>query len=66
MSDESLIVNKTGTIFLAGSYLVKAAIGESIDNENLGGAHTQTEISGVCDYKVETIGMPQIYSRYNK
>ena len=53
MSDESLIVNKTGTIFLAGSYLVKAAIGESIDNENLGGAHTQTEISGVCDYKVE-------------
>ena len=53
MSDESLIVNKTGTIFLAGSYLVKAAIGESIDNENLGGALTQTEISGVCDYKVE-------------
>ncbi|MGB1729028.1 MAG: acyl-CoA carboxylase subunit beta [Crocinitomicaceae bacterium] len=53
MSDESLIVNNTGTIFLAGSYLVKAAIGESIDNENLGGAHTQTEISGVCDYKVE-------------
>ena len=53
MSDESMIVNKTGTIFLAGSYLVKAAIGESIDNENLGGAHTQTEISGVCDYKVE-------------
>ena len=53
MSDESLIVNKTGTIFLAGSYLVKAAIGESIDNENLGGAYTQTEISGVCDYKVE-------------
>ena len=53
MSDESLIVNKTGTIFLAGSYLVKAAIGESIENEELGGAHTQTEISGVCDYKVE-------------
>lgn len=53
MSDESLIVNKTGTIFLAGSYLVKAAIGESIENEKLGGAHTQTEISGVCDYKVE-------------
>ncbi len=50
MSDESLIVNKTGTIFLAGSYLVKAAIGESIDNETLGGAHTQTSISGVCDY----------------
>lgn len=53
MSDESLIVNKTGTIFLAGSYLVKAAIGESIDNETLGGATTHTEISGVCDYKCE-------------
>ena len=51
MSDESLIVDKTGTIFLAGSYLVKAAIGESIDNETLGGATTQTSISGVCDYK---------------
>ncbi len=54
MSDESLIVNKTGTIFLAGSYLVKAAIGENIDNENLGGATTQTEVSGICDYKVES------------
>ncbi len=53
MSDESLIVNKTGTIFLAGSYLVKAAIGETIDNEALGGALTHTEISGVCDYKTE-------------
>jgi acetyl-CoA carboxylase carboxyltransferase component len=53
MSDESLIVNKTGTIFLAGSYLVKAAIGESIDNETLGGATTHTELSGVCDYKTE-------------
>ncbi|MDX2361189.1 MAG: acyl-CoA carboxylase subunit beta [Crocinitomicaceae bacterium] len=53
MSDESLIVNKTGTIFLAGSYLVKAAIGESIDNETLGGATTHTEISGVCDYITE-------------
>jgi len=53
MSDESLIVNKTGTIFLAGSYLVKAAIGESIENETLGGATTQTEVSGICDYKVE-------------
>lgn len=53
MSDESLIVNKTGTIFLAGSYLVKAAIGETIDNETLGGASTHTEISGVCDYKTE-------------
>jgi 3-methylcrotonyl-CoA carboxylase beta subunit len=50
MSDESLIVNETGTIFLAGSYLVKAAIGESIDNETLGGAHTHTAVSGVCDY----------------
>lgn len=53
MSDESLIVNKTGTIFLAGSYLVKAAIGEQIENEELGGATSQTEISGICDYKVE-------------
>src|SRR6056297_3304454 len=53
MSDESLIVNKTGTIFLAGSYLVKAAIGENIDNETLGGATTHSEISGVTDYKVE-------------
>lgn len=53
MSDESLIVNKTGTIFLAGSYLVKAAIGETIDNETLGGATTHTEISGVCDYNTE-------------
>lgn len=53
MSDESLIVNKTGTIFLAGSYLVKAAIGETIDNETLGGAFTHTEISGICDYKSE-------------
>lgn len=52
MSDESLIVDKTGTIFLAGSYLVKAAIGETIDNETLGGATTQAEISGVIDYKV--------------
>ena len=53
MSDESLIVNKTGTIFLAGSYLVKAAIGESIDNETLGGATTHCEISGVTDYKAK-------------
>ena len=52
MSDESLIVDKTGSIFLAGSYLVKAAIGEEIDNETLGGATTHTEISGVTDYKV--------------
>ena len=51
MSDEALIVYKTGSIFLAGSYLVKAAIGESIDNETLGGATTHCEISGVIDYK---------------
>jgi acetyl-CoA carboxylase carboxyltransferase component len=51
MSDEALIVEKTGTIFLAGSYLVKAAIGEDIDNETLGGATTHSEISGVTDYK---------------
>ena len=51
MSDEALIVNKTGSIFLAGSYLVKAAIGEIIDNETLGGASTHCEISGVTDYK---------------
>ena len=54
MSDEALIVNKTGTIFLAGSYLVKAAIGEDIDNETLGGAETHCEISGVTDYKSES------------
>ena len=54
MSDESLIVDRTGTIFLAGSYLVKAAIGEDIDNEILGGATTHTEISGVCDYNVSS------------
>ena len=51
MSDEALIVDKTGSIFLAGSYLVKAAIGETIDNETLGGATTHCEISGVTDYK---------------
>ena len=53
MSDESIIVDKTGSIFLAGSYLVKAAIGELIENEKLGGATTHTEISGVCDYKAK-------------
>ncbi len=53
MSDESLIVDKTGSIFLAGSYLVKAAIGEDIDNETLGGATTQTAISGVVDHKAQ-------------
>tara|TARA_R110001583_G_scaffold114876_6_gene265388 strand:- start:57 stop:1685 length:1629 start_codon:yes stop_codon:yes gene_type:complete len=51
MSDEAIIVDKTASIFLAGSYLVKAAIGESIDNETLGGATTHSEISGVADYK---------------
>ena len=53
MSDESIIVEKTGSIFLAGSYLVKAAIGEDIDNETLGGADTHSGISGVTDYKVK-------------
>jgi 3-methylcrotonyl-CoA carboxylase beta subunit len=53
MSDEDLIVDKTASIFLAGSYLVKAAIGESIDNETLGGATTHCEISGVTDYKAK-------------
>ncbi len=51
MSDEAIIVDGTASIFLAGSYLVKAAIGENIDNETLGGATTHTEISGVADYK---------------
>jgi len=51
MSDEAMIVDKTGSIFLAGSYLVKAAIGENIDNETLGGATTHCEVSGVTDYK---------------
>lgn len=53
MSDEALIVDKTGSIFLAGSYLVKAAIGENVDNETLGGATTHCEISGVTDYKAK-------------
>jgi acetyl-CoA carboxylase carboxyltransferase component len=53
MSDEALIVDKTGSIFLAGSYLVKAAVGEIIDNETLGGAATHCEISGVTDYKAK-------------
>ena len=51
MCDEALIVEKTGSVFLAGSHLVKAAIGENIDNEKLGGAHTHCDISGVTDYK---------------
>tara|TARA_Y100000385_G_scaffold21592_1_gene21174 strand:- start:10186 stop:11814 length:1629 start_codon:yes stop_codon:yes gene_type:complete len=53
MSDEAIIVDKTASIFLAGSYLVKAAIGESVDNETLGGASTHCEISGVADYKAK-------------
>lgn len=53
MSDEALIVDGTGSVFLAGSYLVKAAIGEDVDNETLGGATTHTEISGVTDYKMD-------------
>jgi acetyl-CoA carboxylase carboxyltransferase component len=53
MSDEANIVEGTGSIFLAGSYLVKAAIGETIDNETLGGATTHCEISGVTDYKAK-------------
>ncbi|MDP1973022.1 acyl-CoA carboxylase subunit beta [Sediminibacterium sp.] len=54
MSDETLMVEGNGSIFLAGSYLVKAAIGEDIDNETLGGANTHTEISGIADYKFKT------------
>ncbi len=53
MSDEAIIVEKTGSIFLAGSYLVKAAIGEDVENELLGGADTHSGISGVTDYKVK-------------
>ncbi|MEL7020856.1 MAG: acyl-CoA carboxylase subunit beta [Bacteroidota bacterium] len=53
MSDEALIVDGTGSIFLAGPYLVKAAIGEDVDKETLGGATTQSEISGVTDYKMK-------------
>lgn len=53
MSDEALIVKKTGSIYLAGSYLVKAAIGEEVDNETLGGSSTHCEISGVTDYECE-------------
>jgi 3-methylcrotonyl-CoA carboxylase beta subunit len=52
MSDEAMIVDKTGSIFLAGSYLVKAAVGEDVDNETLGGATTHCEISGVTDHKM--------------
>ncbi|HEX8315616.1 MAG TPA: carboxyl transferase domain-containing protein [Flavisolibacter sp.] len=54
MSDETLMVEDQGSIFLAGPYLVKAAIGEDIDIETLGGAVTHTEISGIADYKFKT------------
>ncbi len=54
MSDETLMVNGNGSIYLAGPYLVKAAIGESVDSETLGGAVTHTEISGIADYKFDT------------
>lgn len=54
MSDETLMVEGNGSIFLAGPYLVKAAIGESIDIQTLGGAKTHTEISGIADYKFDT------------
>lgn len=54
MSDETLMVEGNGSIFLAGPYLVKAAIGEEIDGETLGGAITHTEISGTADYKFQT------------
>ena len=53
MSDEAIIVKETGTIFLAGSYLVKSAIGENVDSQTLGGAMTHSEISGVVDYTAE-------------
>jgi acetyl-CoA carboxylase carboxyltransferase component len=52
MSDEAIIVEKTGSIFLAGPYLVKAAVGEDVDKETLGGSHTHSSISGVVDYAV--------------
>ena len=54
MSDETLMVEGNGSIYLAGPYLVKAAIGENIDSETLGGAATHTEISGIADYKFKT------------
>ena len=68
MSDEAMIVDKTGSIFLAGSYLVKAAIGESIDNETLGGATTHCEISGVTDFKAkdDTAALDRIKSVVGK
>src|SRR5450631_3315750 len=54
MSDETLMVEGNGSIYLAGPYLVKAAIGEEMDNETLGGAVTHTSISGIADYKFKT------------
>ena len=68
MSDEAMIVEKTGSIFLAGSYLVKAAIGEEIDNETLGGAATHSEISGVTDnkFKNDEECLDYIKSIFNK
>ena len=68
MSDEAMIVDKTGSIFLAGSYLVKAAIGEEIDNESLGGATTQSEISGVTDNKFpdDKAALDHIKNIFNK
>jgi 3-methylcrotonyl-CoA carboxylase beta subunit len=52
MSDEAMIVEETGSVFLAGSHLVKAAIGEEIDNETLGGANVHSSVSGVTDYRM--------------
>lgn len=68
MSDEAMIVDKTGSIFLAGSFLVKAAIGEDIDNETLGGASTHCEISGVTDHKClnDADALKRIRSIFNK
>ncbi len=54
MSDETLMVEEAGSIYLAGPYLVKAAVGEDIDTQTLGGAVTHTEISGIADYKFKT------------
>src|ERR1700712_1609125 len=54
MSDETIMAEGNGSIFLAGPYLVKAAIGEDIDTETLGGAVTHTELSGIADYKFKT------------
>jgi acetyl-CoA carboxylase carboxyltransferase component len=68
MSDEAMIVDKTGSVFLAGSYLVKSAIGEDVDNETLGGATTHSEISGVTDFKCEndTVCLNRIRSIFSK